>query len=129
MGWAAYRRGNTRQDPQRQAAALAQAARSLLAEAARHARAFLHGVHDLRHVDVGGRTPELVASVPAAQTFHEPRAAELQEKLLQIVERDLLALSDGRKRHRAAVAVLGQIGHGHHCVTASCVEFHRLHQP
>src|SRR5688572_28648694 len=98
----------------REAAALADASARAVAEAARHARAFLDRHHDLGYEDLGRWPAELVSAVPAAHALDQSGAPLLEEQLLEIVEGDLLALCDGRQRHGAAVTVLCKIGHGHH---------------
>ncbi|GAA6118729.1 hypothetical protein Acidovoranil_08320 [Acidovorax sp. FG27] len=52
-------------------------------------------------------------------------AAQLAEQLLQIGQRDLLALADGRQGDRAIVLAQGQIDHGGNRKTAFGSETHR----
>ena len=66
------------------------------------------GRHDLGDVDLGGGAPQPVAAGAAARALDQAGAAQAQEDLLQIGQRDLLALGDGRQRHGLLAALLGE---------------------
>jgi len=52
-----------------------------------------------------------VAAAGAARGFHEFVAAQLAEQLLEVGERDALALADGSQSDRAIALAQGQINH------------------
>ena len=108
----------------RQAALARHAGLVVLAAAARHAHVLLDRRHDLGDGDGGGRPAQAVAARAPARALDQAGPAQLQEQLLQVGKRDLLALGDGRQRQRALGAVLGEIGHGHDRVPASGVQLH-----
>ena len=73
-----------------------------LAAAARHADVLFDRRHDLGDADRVGRPAQPVAARPSARALDQPRTAQLEEQLLQVGQRDLLALGDRRQRHRTA---------------------------
>ena len=97
-----------------------------LARAPRHARAFLDRRHDLGDADVRRMPRQAVAARAPALAVDEPGAAQSQEELLEIGERNVLAIGDRRKWHRAVGAMLGEICHGHDRITTSGIQIQRL---
>ena len=91
------------------AAGLAQAV--FLAAALRGVNGFVHRHDDVSHGDVGRLAGQRIATARAARGFHEFVAAQLAEKLLQIGQRNLLALADGGQRDRAVVLAQCQVNH------------------
>ena len=62
---------------------------------------------------------QLVAAARAADAAHQVVAAQLAEQLLEVGERDLLALGDLGQGYRPVGAVNGEVSHRHHRVSAS----------
>ncbi len=73
---------------------------------------FVHRDDDVGHGDVGGLATQRVTAAWAAGGLDQLMAAQLAKQLLQIGERNLLALADGRQRDGAIVLAQGQIDHG-----------------
>ena len=107
-----------------EAALAGHAGLGLLAAAARHAHVLVDRGHDLGNGDGGGRPAQAIAAEAAAHALDQAGAAQFEEQLLQVGQRDLLALGDGRQGQRAVRAILGEIGHGHHRVPASGIQLH-----
>ncbi len=110
--------------PVRQAALAGHAGLGHLAAAAGHADVFLDGGHDLGDGDGAGRPSQAVAAGASARALHQSGTPQLEEQLLQVGQRDLLALGDRRQRQGALGAILGQIGHGRDGVPAARVQLH-----
>ena len=60
---------------------------------------------------ISARAAEGVAAARAADRFDELVAAQLAEQLLEVGQRDVLALADAGQRHRALLLAQGQIDH------------------
>ena len=60
---------------------------------------------------VVGVAREVIAAARAAHAVDQPVAAQLAEQLLEVGQRDLLALGDAGERHRAVGAVHREVDH------------------
>src|SRR5262249_16066244 len=70
------------------------------------------------------RPAEPIAARAPPRAFDEPGPAQLEEELLQIGERNLLALGNRRQGQRTLGAVPGKIGHGGNPVPTPRVQLH-----
>ena len=75
-------------------------------------QAVFHGGDDLGDIDAVGRLGQYIAAAGTAHAFDQAGAPQLVEQLLEIGERNLLALADGVKFDCAAGGVHSQIQHG-----------------
>src|SRR5205085_1454486 len=73
---------------------------------------FLDRADDLGDCHLGGFAGEVITATRAADAFHERAPAQLAEELLQVRQRDLLALADAGQRHETVCAVQREVQHG-----------------
>ena len=73
----------------------------LPAAALRRVDRLVDGDDDVRDGDLGRRAREIVATARAADAVDQPRPAQLAEQLLEVGQRDLLALGNRGQRDRA----------------------------
>src|SRR6185295_17548404 len=73
----------------------------LLAAAHRRVDRLVDGVDDVRDADRRRIAGERVASAGAAYALDEPTPAQLAEELLEIRQRDVLAVGNAGERHRS----------------------------
>ena len=79
---------------------------------------FVDGLDDVGHGDVLSATTQRIPAARTARGLHELGPAQLAEQLLQVRERDLLALADGGERNRPLVLAQGEVQHGGNGKTA-----------
>ena len=72
----------------------------------------VHRHNDIGHGNVAGLAAQLVAATGAAGGLHQLMPTQLAKELLQVGQRDLLALADSRQRDRPGVLAQSQINHG-----------------
>ncbi|MCY1545833.1 hypothetical protein D9M68_817930 [compost metagenome] len=72
----------------------------------------VHRNDDVGHGDFRGLAAQAVTTTRATRGFHQFVAPQFAKQLLQVRERNLLALADGRERDWTVVLAQGQIDHG-----------------
>ncbi|MNC89250.1 hypothetical protein D3C83_51560 [compost metagenome] len=83
----------------------------LLAAALRGVDRLVHRRNDIGHRDVGNRPGQAIAAARAAHAVDELGTAQLAEQLLQVGQRNVLALADRGEGHRTPVLPQSQIDH------------------
>ena len=96
-----------------------------LATALRGINGLVHRHNDVCHRDVTGLAGQRVAAAWATGRFDELVATQLAKELLQVRQRNLLPLADGRQRDGTIVLAQSQVNHGGDRKTAFGCETHR----
>ena len=85
---------------------------------------FLDGGHNGCDRNIASRFGEPVTAATAARTVDEIGAAQMDEKLLEIRQRQVLSFRNLRQRHGGWAIMAGEIRHRHHRVPPFGVQFH-----
>ena len=97
----------------------------LAAAALSRVERFVDGDDDVGHRDVFRTARQVVAAARAAHRLHDFVAAQLAEQLLQIRQRNFLALADAGERDWPCVLAHGKVNHGGDGKTAFSSQTHR----
>ena len=84
---------------------------------------------DVRHRHVLRLARQVVATARSAHRFDDFMAAQLAEQLLEVRQRDFLALADAGQRDRSLVLTQRQVNHCSHRKAAFCSQSHRVESP
>ena len=97
-----------------------------LALATRHVEMLVHRVDDLPDAQLPVRLCQAVAAAGPTHAGHQPLAAQPRKQLLEVGQRQALALGDVGQPHRALTRVQREIEHGSDCITSTGGELHRI---